>query len=51
MKESYSVAYEEQQEELRTGYFSDCSISEQAEDISLRKYSNGKYPKVFPWLE
>jgi hypothetical protein len=51
MKESYSVAYEEQQEELRAGYFPDCSISEQAEDISLRKYSNGKYPKVFPWLE
>jgi hypothetical protein len=27
----------------------DCSVSEYAEIIALNKYSNGKYPDVYPW--
>lgn len=29
----------------------DFKVFERAEDIALEKYSNGKYPKVFPWLK
>jgi hypothetical protein len=50
MDECKHIAYKEQQEELEAGYFPDCSISDQAEYIALKKYSNGKYPVIFPWL-
>lgn len=49
MQECKQIAYENQMEERRAGYFPDCSVSEEAEMIALRKYSNGKYPTVFPW--
>ena len=43
-------AYESQREEYNAGYIPDMSVSEQGEMIALDKYSNGKYPKVFPWM-
>jgi hypothetical protein len=49
MDECKTDAYEEHQEELNAGYFPDCSVFERAEDIALKKYSNGHYPKIFPW--
>jgi hypothetical protein len=44
-------AYESQREEFNAGYFPDMSVSEQGEMIALRKYSNGKYPEIFPWMQ
>ena len=49
MDECKAEAYEENCEELRAGYFPDCSVFDKAEDIALRKYSNGYYPNIFPW--
>lgn len=48
MDECCQDAYEEQQEELRAGYFPDCTVFEQAELIALKRYGN--YPAVWPWL-
>jgi hypothetical protein len=50
MDECRDIAYEQYCDELNAGYFPDCSVSDQAEDIALRKYSNGKYPENWPWL-
>ena len=44
-------AYESQREEYNAGYIPDMSVSEQGEMIALNKYSNGKYPKIFPWMQ
>jgi hypothetical protein len=49
MNECKQQAYEEQKEELNAGYFPDVSILDQAEYIALKKYSNNKYPEIFPW--
>ena len=49
MNECQDIAYEQHCEELKAGYFPDCSVSEMAELIALEKYSNNKYPTVFPW--
>ena len=49
MDECKQIAYENQRDELRAGYFPDCSVFDDAEYIALNKYSNGKYPSVFPW--
>lgn len=51
MDECKQIAYEQQLEEFNAGYFPDCSVFDEAEYIALKKYSNGKYPVVFPWLE
>ncbi len=50
MNECKDIAYERHNEELRAGYFPDCSVFDYAEYIALQKYSGGKYPDVFPWL-
>ena len=50
MDKCKDIAYQEQQDEIRAGYYPDCSVHDQAEDIALKKYSKGKYPDVFPWL-
>ena len=50
MDECREIAYEQQCDELNAGYFPDCSVSDQAEGIALRKYSNGKYPDNWPWI-
>lgn len=50
MDECHEIAYEQQCDELNAGYFPDCSVSDQAELIALRKYSNGKYPDNWPWM-
>jgi hypothetical protein len=49
MDECKAIAYKKQCKELNAGYFPDCSVSEYAEDLALEKYSNGKYPDVYPW--
>ena len=51
MDECKDIAYEKHQEEFSAGYFPDCSVFDEAEYIALKKYSNGKYQVVFPWLE
>ena len=50
MNECRDIAYEYYKEEKRAGYYPDMSVSEHAEMIALKKYSNGKYPDTFPWL-
>ena len=42
-------AYISQQKEIKAGYFPDCSVFDEAEYIALNKYSNGKYPDIYPW--
>jgi hypothetical protein len=49
MDECKSEAYEHYCEEVNAGYFPDCSVLQLAESIALKKYSNGKYPNVYPW--
>jgi hypothetical protein len=49
MDDCKSEAYEEYQEELRAGYYPDCSVFDRAEDIALTKYSKGRYPHIYPW--
>lgn len=51
--ECYQIAYDNQQDELKAGYFPDCSVFEQAEDIALKKYGlkNGEYSDEWPLLE
>lgn len=46
MDECKAIAY--QQRRLR---YNDESIHDIAERIALKKYSNGIYPTVYPWLE
>ena len=48
MDDCCAEAYDYQQEELRAGYFPDCTVFEHAELIALKKYGN--YPAVWPWL-
>lgn len=43
-------AFEMQREEFCAGYIPDVPVFEQAEMIALKKYSNGRYPDVFPWM-
>ena len=43
-------AYDKYCEIRDAGYFPDFRVFDKAEEIALNKYSNGKYPKVFPWL-
>jgi hypothetical protein len=50
MDECREEAYQENVETLRAGYFPDMTVSENAEYIALKKYSNGEYPRVFPWM-
>ena len=49
MEKCKNKAYNDQIKELNAGYFPDCSVFDQAEDIALSKYSNGKYPEKYPW--
>lgn len=51
MNECKEKAYNNQIETFNAGYFPDCSVFEDAEMIALEKYSNGKYPKIFPWMK
>ena len=51
MDECKDEAYEEYSEAKKNGYYLDSSVFDIAEEIALRKYSNGKYPAVFPWLK
>lgn len=41
-------AHREQREELKAGYFPDCSAFDHAEWMALNKY--GKYPQNWPWI-
>ena len=50
MDECRQIAYEEYLAEKNDGYYPDMSVSDRAEMIALDKYSNGKYPEIFPWL-
>ena len=50
MEECKGIAYDEHAEEYASGYFPDCSVSDYAELIALKKYSNGSYPAKYPWL-
>jgi hypothetical protein len=49
MDECKSEAYDDYNEELRAGYYPDCSVFDRAEDLALNRYSNGHYPVVYPW--
>ena len=49
MKDCLHEAEKMQDEEKYEGYILDCSVFDQAEGIALKKYSNGKYPDIFPW--
>ena len=49
MNKCKDEAYEKQQEVLEAGYFPDCSVFDDAEYLALKKYSNNKYPDIFPW--
>jgi hypothetical protein len=51
MNECKNEAYEEYRNIRAMGLYPDFKVFERAEDIALEKYSNGKYPKVFPWLK
>ena len=50
MNECRNIAYEHYRSEKEAGYYPDMSVSDHAEMIALEKYSNGKYPEIFPWL-
>ena len=49
MDDCKQIAYDNQRKELMAGYIPDCPVFEDAEYIALKKYSNGKYPTVYPW--
>jgi len=49
MDECKSIAYDQHCEEINAGYFPDCSVTDYAEYLALEKYSNGKYPDIYPW--
>lgn len=51
MDECKNIAYKNHIDELNAGYGPDCSVSEAAEFIALNKYSNRKYPDVWPWMK
>ena len=50
MNECQEIAYRKYCEDKKYGYWSGESVSEMAEDIALRKYSNGRYPTRWPWM-
>lgn len=50
MDECKDIAYKEHCDEIKAGYYPDFSVSEIAERIALKKYSNGKYPINWPWM-
>ena len=49
MEECKDIAYEEYNNELKAGYYSDFTVSESAEYMALNKYSKSVYPVIFPW--
>jgi len=49
MKEIKTQVYNQFIEEKTQGIKSNETISNRAERIVLEKYSNGTYPKVYPW--
>jgi hypothetical protein len=51
MDECKKKAHQQQREELEAGYFPDIPVFCQAEMLALNTYSDGKYPKVFPWIK
>ena len=51
MNDCKDIAYESYTEELKAGYYPDMNVSEHAELIALSKYSNNKYPDIFPWMK
>ena len=51
MEECKQIAYDEYIETFNSGYFPDFKVFDEAERIALNKYSNGIYPKIFPWLQ
>jgi hypothetical protein len=50
MDECKEIAYKEYIAEKKAGYYPDFLVFDNAEVIALNKYSNGKYPEIFPWL-
>lgn len=50
MNECNALAYKQYCDDKKHGYWSGESVSEMAEDIALRKYSNGRYPNSWPWM-
>ena len=49
MDDCRDIAYKEHCDELEAGYIPDWSVFDRSEEIALEKYSNGRYPIVFPW--
>ena len=49
MDDCRDIAYIEYGDELEAGYIPDWSVFDRSEEIALEKYSNGRYPIVFPW--
>lgn len=49
MDECKDEAYEKYSDDCDYNYYKGC-VSELAEEIALNKYSNGKYPEVYPWM-
>ncbi len=49
MEKCKDIAYEEYKDDYRYGYYPDGSVHDRAESIALKKYSNSRYPDVFPW--
>jgi len=50
MEECKDIAYREYREELDAGFIPDMCVSDAAEHMALRLYSEGGYPEVFPWM-
>ena len=50
MEECRDIAYRQYCDDKKHGYWSGESVSEMAEDIALRKYSNGRFPNRWPWM-
>jgi hypothetical protein len=50
MLECKNIVYKEQYLPLKEmGLFPDGTVFSFAEEMALQKYSNGKYPDIFPW--
>lgn len=45
----YDLAYDEHKDLLKAGFYPDCTVFEEAEEMALK--SVGGYPTVFPWFD
>jgi len=45
----FALARKSQAEELRAGYYPDCTVFEEAEMMAM--HDKGGYPKIWPWLQ